>query len=670
MKHNPTFFGIAIYILTMITTCNQMMADVAPYYSIRPQGVDAARELVGWAHQVNLGKDKVDCSNYGSLSLTAEYAQSFRPDRIAHCLLGTSSCNNVCTGGVINISGSHVASRGAGDWLADNFYLPTDFQSTVQISPVIENVVIDLDFYFGLNRLAQGLFFRLNMPLNWTKWDLRFCETITNIGMNNYDPGYFNSYDVPFDDTIDFEGIGIERSKLLMSFGQFASGLAPQGVTNTGSITSTSALLDPLCYAKIAPRGRSVVRLAELTAIFGWNFVDNEYCRLGAGLLVRAPTGNKPQGVYLFEPISGNGGHWELGAHITTQVKLWHCQEKDQSLDFYADANITHLFNTRQTRTFDLKTKPLSRYMLAEKFMPTGPDLAGGPTGLTATVPTGQFANELTPIANISAQQVNVSVGVQGDMAAQFTFANGGFNLDFGYNIWGRSCEDIDFVSFKSTSTLCQANPSLCSSTSSCSSAPSCPSTPSCPSAASCSTNACANVTFAPNTWGIKGDAYVYGFGDIDAVTTPVPLSATESAATINAGTNFPTGVGYTSAGTLNPGIDNPQLAWDGVDGSALFSDPLLGTTGMGAQTNTSINPVFISPCDFADVSTRGVSHKVYMHMSYAWNSCKRFIPYIGFGGFGEFGTTGNCNLLASTATCLECSLSQWGVWAKGGVSF
>ncbi|MDR3549842.1 MAG: hypothetical protein P4L31_00370, partial [Candidatus Babeliales bacterium] len=508
---------------------------VTPYYSIRPQGVDAARELSGWAHQVNLAdKDGV----YGSLSLTTEYAQSFKSSDIAQSLFGVNSCATNCADVVIDVSGSQAPNRGAHDWLADNFYLPTDFQSTLNFKPRIANVVVDLDFYLGFDMVCQGLFFRLNMPINWTRWDLGFCEKIVSPGVNNDDPGYFNSYDVmPSAPGAPVEGIGIERSKLLNSFGEFARGKAPQDVSNLDSITNDSAIFDPLCYAKIDCGARSVTRLADVTAILGWNFIEREKGHLGVGLLTRAPSGNRPNGEFLFEPISGNGKHWELGAHITSHATVWQAQDEHSSLGFYVDANITHLFKTRQTRTFDLKCKQLSRYMLAQKFSSPVVDLAGGTVSGT-TIPVAQFANEFSPIANLTTQKGKVSVAVQADIAAQFTYANGGFNWDLGYNFWAQSCQKVSVDNDCCvTSTLCRSCPSSCD-------------------------NGCSNVEFAPSIWGIKGDAYVYGFALISDTPDAIPLSATESEATINAGTNFPSG--FTQAGRLNPGVDNAQLAWAG----------------------------------------------------------------------------------------------------------
>ena len=611
---------------------------VAPLLQYRSQGQDIARELAGMTQQVNLF-NKNDM--YGTLALTTEYTRSFRPQRIAQELFGREFCNKNCSGALINVSGSRVANRGANDWLADNFYLPTDFQSTLKFTPRIANVVVDINGYIGLDNIAQGLFIRLDAPLAWTNWNLNFCEVFTSTGSNATDDGYMSCAPMP-------------RSQLLNNFSNFAHGLAPAQFIDV-DFPGENITFDGLCNAKIEHCSRSLTRLADLSLILGYNFLDCEKYHFGAGAKVIAPTGNRPEGKYLFEPIIGNGKHWELGAYLTGHAMLWECQDEDASFGLYIDATITHLFNTRQRRTADLNNRPLSRYMLAEKFSSTVTGLSGGTTAPGSIIPTAQFAREFSPIANLTTQDVNVSIGVQGDIAAQFTYVQGGWNWDLGYNFWGRSCEKI----------------SSCKNT--CASSSSCPNTCS-------SSNAC-NATFAENTWGVKGDAYVFGFPVVDQAFGCTPLSATENSATINAGTNFAaTGASSTTlvaAGQTNPGVDNKQLAWTGVGGTEIFD------TNAVSQINTSINPILIKKEDFNFGGTRGYSHKLYTHVNYQWLDVACVSPYVGLGGFGEFGSNGscksscpstfannNCSSSCSSSSCTNAALSQWGVWAKLGVSF
>lgn len=620
-----------LFIIPIKASC--VITSVAPLLQYRSQGQDNARNLAGMTQQVNLF-DKNDM--YGTLSLTTEYTRSFRPQRIAQELFGREFCNSNCGSAFINVTGSRVENRGDNDWLADNFYLPTDFASTLKFTPRIENVIVDLNGYIGLDNIAQGLFIRLDAPIAWTNWNLNFCEVVTSTGGNATDDGYMSCSP-------------IARNKLLPNFSSFARGNAPAAFTDP-TFTGENILFDGLCNAKIEGCSHALARLADITLVVGYNFLDCQDYHFGAGAQVVAPTGNRPEGKYLFEPIVGNGKHWELGAYFTGHVQLWHCQDEDASFGLYVDASVTHLFNTRQRRTADLNFRPLSRYMLAEKFTAPAVALSGGATAGASIVPSAQFAREFSPIANLTTRDVQVSIGVQGDIAAQFTYVEGNWNWDLGYNFWGRSCEKFSKCS------------NSCASSSSCSNA--------------CSSSAC-TATFAADTWGVKGDAYVFGF----PATGCTPLSATENTATIHAGTNFAAIGASTStlvaAGQPNPGVDNKQLAWTGIGGTEIFAAD--GVT----QINTSIDPILIGVSDFDFAGTRGYSHKLYTHVNYQWRDLECWAPYIGLGGYGEFGSNGkghsscsssvaniNCSSSCSSNSCVNAGLSQWGVWAKFGVSF
>lgn len=624
MKRTLHLLGIILFILPI-----KMSAYVVtPFYSIRSQGVDAARELAGWTQHVNL----FDIERmYGSISLTPEYTRSFSPRNINQSLF--NQCTDTAT---IVVSGSQTTGRTSNDWLADYFYLPPDFVSYLKFNPLIDNFIFDINCYFGLDEWVNGLFVRVHLPVVRTHWTLDFVETVSSPGTKGYEAGYFAPEP-------------IMRNGLLNSFTEYASGKSPMGRSGT--------IMNPLRFAKIensctgCGTNDTKTRLAELQAVIGWNFLQDENYHFGVGLRMAAPTGSRVDGEYLFEPLAGNGRHWELGAQVTTHVMLWRSNDEANSLGFYCDANVTHLFNAQQTRTFDLKDKPLSRYMLAEKLGSPIAGLAGGINSGTA-LPTAQFQKEFTPVANITTADILVNADIQGDIAAQLTYVHGRFAFDLGYNFWARSCEKFE---------------------------PLCPGT--CPP----------GLIIFENTWALKGDAYVVGY--VDGTTTPVALSATQSEATINSGTNFPAkGIGDSSTaladGRVNPNIDNPQNAFNGLNSN----DPLVATPGGMDATRTSIQPIFISQAAVNELGVKGLSNKVYAHFSYQWIDNEDTVPYIGIGGFAEFGspfgscatcsqdelaaqcanTSANqsCNNASCGNACTKASISQWGVWLKCGLSF
>ena len=295
--------------------------------------------------------------------------------------------------------------------------------------------------------------------------------------------------------------------------------------------------------------------------------------------------------------------------------------------------NITHLFGAKQCRTFDLKDRgPNSRYMLAEKMtQDVIKNLEGN--GIAAT---SQFNNAYSPVANLTHLQVKASSAVQVDLTAMFNYTSCGFGFDFGYNFWYRSCEKL--------SIDCD----------------------------------CSNQLDG-KTWALKGDAHVFGF-DGGGNQNFVPLSATQSKATITSVTNFVDGQANPQT---NPNIDNPQPATGDSDAPFTNDDTLFATPNLNNQINTSIQSVFLTLQDIdCDSSrTRGISHKLFTNLSYTWVDCEDWAPYFGVGAKVEFSQNKSCstNVCPDDSicdsqicddSCPPCNLSEWGIWIKGGLSF
>ncbi len=621
--------------------------NVTPTLVYRSQGFHGDRQRnVGMVGHINLYDME---SWYGTFDLGVGYMRSFDSEKIARSLFGCDLiCNSDCNN-TIKVQGSSVASRDANAWLADYLYLGCDYDGSFSINPRIQNVVVDLDFYLGLDEWVNGMYFRIYGPINWTKWQTKFCVTDpATVVTTSCSTGYFS----PSGDEV-----------LLSSMSNYFAGSAPaivDGITFQG-----------LKYAKMPACDETKVSFAELRLELGWNFFQDDDYHVGAGLHAAAPTGTKRCAEYVMQPVSGNGNHWELGGTLHGHYVFWRSDDEEQHFGLYLDAVLTHLFRADELRTFDLCGKDNSRYMLATKFTSTitngstnglGGVTSNGVAG-TKTAVTSEFNNVYAPLANLTTADVKVSVGIQADVVAMFNFTTRGFAWDLGYNFWGRSCESIKC-------------PTDCSS---------------------CNSDSIFNTANA-NTWALKGDARMFGFAAIAdapiALNDTVPLSATQSAADIHAGTNVGTvDATLTSVTMQNGGVDNSQFAVTGPTPVRVIHTPTTqgGFDANSDQIKTSIQPVFIKSTDVGLQETKGMSHKIFTHLSYTWDR-DNWIPYLGIGGSGEFGrnaccsgctscstssscttsctTTSGCCSSSSSCDCLRSSLSQWSIWVKGGISF
>lgn len=623
MKHTKI-----IFLLSCVLISDTLSAEKKVITLIRPRSasVNAALELVGLDRQIYVPHKKNQF--YAVATVTPEAIKTFRPERIAQCLFGDDilicpkhflngcpekrGCQNVFL-----ISGSRAPDRTNNTWLADYFGLPTDFQSSIHVKPRVHSLLANFDLYCGLDNISPGLYFRIHAPVVHTSWNLDVCEIVDNHGDNGYNPGYFNA-------------IGVERDDLLPNFLSFVSGCQTPDING---IT-----FHPLTSAKIKPHHSEVTKLSEIQTALGYNFLYSRCYHLGVDIRMSIPTGNRPEGEFLFEPIVGNCHHWEAGIGLTGHVVAWEDVCTEESFAIHSVINITHLFNTRQRRIFDLKNKPLSRYMLAAKVNNDIVDNLRGSVDGIPTSPSFQFGNEYTSVANLTTFEVNTNVHAQVDMIFMFTYAKERFSWNIGYGFWSQSCENIK--------PLCN-DPCM----------------------------------FAQNTWVLKGDAHAFGFMGADDMPLhagdPVALSFSEQDATVHSGTNFPTlqvGLPGTTdfvAGEKNPNIDNPTPATAGNHNTRLLYAPHVPNI-VDNQINTSIDPIILTPdmINFESTQSRAVAQKLFMHMHYTITSCEDIVPHFGFGAEVDFGRGAGFMPPQECRKCINGALSYWGVWVKVGITF
>lgn len=619
---------IISFVLCMYSAYANAACPVVQLFSPRGQEVDAARTLAGLTNHICIfDMEKF----YGTFALTPAYYRSF-DSNIPEALFGNSLLTCDCPR--IKVSGSNVANRGSQDWLADYFGLAPDFESDLLFNPRISNYLLDFYLYLGLDEWVCGLFAFIHTPVVNTRWDLNFRECNITTGTQGYPIGYFAQEAVP-------------RATLRNNFQEYVNDC-------NGIDLGNDTLIEPLKFARMSSCSQDDTALADIRFALGWNFFQNEEYHLGLGLIGTAPTGTKPKGDFLFEPLIGNGHHWEFGALVWGHVDFWRSECQEKFLAGWLQANITHMFKAHHYRFFDLKCKPNSKYMLAERMtsdvtLLLANETEGEITG--STVPSNQFTGLYAPIANLTRQEVDVSVGVQADIVVMLNYTSCGFSWDLGYNFWARTCENI--------TPNCSCPPRLLN-----------------------------------ERWALKGDAYTFGFTDgvIGSlpVDSPIKLSATQSGATIQSGTNATS----TTAANTNPIIDNRQWA---VAGEAQAATVLLLSAPGGSQTGTSKDPILLTTADidYDGARTKGITQKVFSHISYSWLDNEDWTPYLGIGAEIEFAqknqfcdkVTCNTNPCAANCTtdctpsssgCFSCTkedcnssaLSQWGFWIKAGVSF
>jgi hypothetical protein len=351
--------------------------------------------------------------------------------------------------------------------------------------------------------------------------------------------------------------------------------------------------------------------LSDIQAFLQWDFVNQEDCKVGFEIFGSAPAGNRPEGCFLFEPIVGNGKHWELGAGLNGYLTLWESQKCNRVGGFFGQLLVSHLFKADQRRSFDfINNGPGSRYMLLEEIR----TLVCGlqiPAGVT---PPNQYQGVLVTAINKTTLPCSISVPAQVDLLLKLNMRAGGFDAEVGYNLWFRMAERLN----------CRKR-------------------------------------FKENKYGVKGDAQIYGFALPNPPGSPVPLNATQHNATLHAGQ----GVG--NASFTNANADNAANAFDTVSGNLdnlTAADAIASGVGL-ADANSSNPAILLTDSDIDNcsaLSPKAISHKFFVHAGYAGkelNNC--WIPYFGIGAEAEI----SCFCFTTNS-----AVSQWGVWIKGGLSY
>lgn len=353
------------------------------FYAARSISFNGARDLVGYCQFLTRANNGFE----GSLFATPGYQRSFRSPRIAQYFYNTNT---------INITGSLVENRGEDDLLADYFGLSPSFASTVRMCPSIATSFVDFDAY----ACYRNFFVRVHAPVASSTWNYGMNECIAQSGS-----------DVPFP----AHYMAAEQTRApLTSFIDAIAGHTLYGDAKEGLINS------------IINGPRQTRGLADFRWALGYHAYRNERYYAGFSLLGAAPTGSYIKSTYFFEPVVGNGRHWELGLGFDGRALAWE-SEGGNTLSFYGSIKVTHLFANTQRRSFDFCRNGFnSRYLLLKRFNDSG-----------------NYDGTLVTASTVTTLPCKVWAACQWDIVAMLGYLSYGLEIDFGYNVWIRTREHI-----------------------------------------------------------------------------------------------------------------------------------------------------------------------------------------------------------------------------------
>lgn len=396
--YSKIFYLVLTSVISNNIKCSFNGSDNFPYQSQclgrsifipRSTGANTARELVGWQNQIHNSKFVYS----GSIG----YARSYQATQLAQYILGND---------ILNFSGSQVSNRNSYDIVADYFGLPTDFQGSIYIKPVIANFILDTQLFIPLDYFCNKLYLELHAPLNYTRWSVDYDEltSTTTEFATEFPAGYM-------------------QNSITSTYQNIKQALFSQN--GFGDVQNRK-------YGNFSCNTLTETRIADIDLILGYDLVrckDQDYNDHKFSIFAQTviPTGNKPDPKYIFTPIAGNGKHWEFGVGFFAKLGLWQ-DGCNRHLGLFFLGNLTHMFACNQQRSFDLcKNGMLSRYMLVKEFDQSG-------TAFTGTS---------MPAINFTTRNVSVSVPVKGDLSIKLSYKSKRLNMDLGYNFYGHSTEHL-----------------------------------------------------------------------------------------------------------------------------------------------------------------------------------------------------------------------------------
>lgn len=287
-----------------------------------------------------------------------------------------------------------------------------DLKGCLKLEPEQQKYGVYFSYNQDLGAIHKGLFFRVNIPFEHVENDLH--ATVKD--------EVKHTKEAPSDDK--------EWGILDYFSGTYKN--------ETGNETNNDNLQAPLCKAKICGM-RSATGIADIEILFGYTLASKKEHEKKMYLKAIVPTGSKPDGEYLFQPIVGNGQHWGLGTGFDGSMNI--TKGEDYSLECLFGLNFTYLFKETEKRTLGYRTSSSfadNRKDIALIF-PWSYYLLGGEVD----------KKQLFPLANVLTQDVSVLPAGRLHGHTSFAYHRSNTTFDFGYAFYAQEGEKVSIKCWK-----------------------------------------------------------------------------------------------------------------------------------------------------------------------------------------------------------------------------
>jgi hypothetical protein len=195
-------------------------------------------------------------------------------------------------------------------------------------------------------------------------------------------------------------------------------------------------------YGKIGC-GTKITRLADIELSIGrlWTCGECATTMWEVGLVI--PTGNKGCATYVAPAVVGNGQHAGIRVGSTTTVMLSQCDESSTWFTLVYDGR--YLFRNTQKRSFDLKGKEWSRYMMvwANKDAYSTAVNAFAAPFVSGDAGVGLAQRSYTPGINVFTTDFYIKPQLQQRLNQAVVYLGEKFRAELGWNLHSRQKECV-----------------------------------------------------------------------------------------------------------------------------------------------------------------------------------------------------------------------------------
>jgi len=396
-------FKFSMFTIILLTSTNFLKSYTNKTFLMhRPQGVNLAMESTTFYELKQVKKENLFGAKFQAIPF---YSQSTDKSDLGR-YFGADGKNvinfeNKDKSEIINIQ--YLLHHGTGH--------DGNYAASIKLEPEQTTYGVMLSFCQDLERTIKGLLFKINMPI---------VQVENNVNMKILSEQESTYY---------------QKDMLKNYFSGTYKALPTTGLDTQVALT----------HAKIDGQDHEASGIADVDVMIGYKVFDKEKFMLCISAGVVIPTGNSPDGEWLFEPIYGNAGHWAVGGGAKFCGKLWECNKNEQSVKAILCANYRYLLKEKEKRTLGIKLKNFEN-------TPAFPVNVEGfsqyyAIGKGVAAPAGGDICA-TPAANVLTRDLYVEPKSQLDAIAALTYNYQNFTFDLGYNLFWKDQESVTVKSW------------------------------------------------------------------------------------------------------------------------------------------------------------------------------------------------------------------------------